>query len=668
MREQARALTGWTQRLGRRRRPRQLPLRPAAATTTGTKTIFGQTRQLRLARLVPARASTTPPTRRYFVAQALVLLHPGAAAARGRRRRSSSSTSSAATRSARVVEAILMHPTSTRARAMVKPPIVYIAGHAARAPARHRQRRLGRGSPTWPASGLFRPAERRRLGRDALARHRRPSAGAGSRPARSPARRDRRRGPTTPTRRPDAAVDEGAAVLGQPDAQRRRRKRARALRRARSQAATDADWEQETYRALRQNALRMLIATSPDIADLLRARAATAAATSSPRRSSLRRAVAEAGQGLPAIEPGMPPPAGTGLDRRSFLLRSGAAMLSVYGASQPRPRRFEEGIAQAAGRHRARCSSRSSSRAASTRSRCSRRSTTPSTSRCARRWRCRPAPGTAFTEDPRLQLASRRGRASTTFTGAGKITVLPAIGYDDPNQSHFTSRHYWEVGGLLPTRRHRLDGPAARPRSAPPTTRSRASRSTARSRRRSRTADVPVAAIDGPALRPLGPGRLGRGRGPDVRRASATLGARRRGDSDPGCRAGRAAPRRRCSCAAELQPFSDGAITPPVAYPDGEDDGSPSSLAALAAMLAAGLPIRCAALSAPGSYDTHDDQAEDFDPDLSSPPTRSLAFQARPRGPGARRPRRHPGLVGVRPPPGGERLGHRSRRRRRRAS
>ncbi len=23
---------------------------------------------------------------------------------------------------------------------------------------------------------------------------------------------------------------------------------------------------------------------------------------------------------------------------------------------------------------------------------------------------------------------------------------MPAIGYTDPNQSHFTSRHYWEVG------------------------------------------------------------------------------------------------------------------------------------------------------------------------------------------------------------------------------
>ena len=23
---------------------------------------------------------------------------------------------------------------------------------------------------------------------------------------------------------------------------------------------------------------------------------------------------------------------------------------------------------------------------------------------------------------------------------------MPTVGYTDPNQSHFTSRHYWEVG------------------------------------------------------------------------------------------------------------------------------------------------------------------------------------------------------------------------------
>ncbi len=66
------------------------------------------------------------------------------------------------------------------------------------------------------------------------------------------------------------------------------------------------------------------------------------------RAQLLRRGAAVAGRGLPAIEPGMPLPAGTGLDRRTFLLRSAGAALSVYGASMLSPRHFEEGIAQAA--------------------------------------------------------------------------------------------------------------------------------------------------------------------------------------------------------------------------------------------------------------------------------------------------------------------------------
>src|SRR4029077_2854021 len=65
------------------------------------------------------------------------------------------------------------------------------------------------------------------------------------------------------------------------------------------------------------------------------------------RAQLLRRGAAVAGRGLPKIEPGMPLPAGTGLDRRTFLLRSAGAALSVYGASMLSPRHFEEGIAQA---------------------------------------------------------------------------------------------------------------------------------------------------------------------------------------------------------------------------------------------------------------------------------------------------------------------------------
>ena len=44
----------------------------------------------------------------------------------------------------------------------------------------------------------------------------------------------------------------------------------------------------------------------------------------------------------------------------------------------------------------------------------------------------------------------------------GKVSVLPAVGYDHPDQSHFTSRHFWEVGATDTRAAHRLDGPLPR--------------------------------------------------------------------------------------------------------------------------------------------------------------------------------------------------------------
>ena len=52
------------------------------------------------------------------------------------------------------------------------------------------------------------------------------------------------------------------------------------------------------------------------------------------RSQLLRSAAAEAGKGLPAIEPGMPEPAGTGLSRRKFLSRSAGLALAIYCASK----------------------------------------------------------------------------------------------------------------------------------------------------------------------------------------------------------------------------------------------------------------------------------------------------------------------------------------------
>ena len=55
---------------------------------------------------------------------------------------------------------------------------------------------------------------------------------------------------------------------------------------------------------------------------------------------------AVAGAGLPAIERGMPLPAGTGMSRRTFVARSVGLALSVYGAG--RLGLFDDGIAAAA--------------------------------------------------------------------------------------------------------------------------------------------------------------------------------------------------------------------------------------------------------------------------------------------------------------------------------
>jgi uncharacterized protein (DUF1501 family) len=76
----------------------------------------------------------------------------------------------------------------------------------------------------------------------------------------------------------------------------------------------------------------------------------------------------------------------------------------------------------------------------------------------------------------------------------------------------------------------------------------------------------------------------------------------------------------------QLAPFADEEIAPPVPYPGKQS--FPSSLAAVAAMLSAGLPLRCVSLEAPGGYDTHDDQAGRFDNNVKLTADSLAAFQA----------------------------------------
>ena len=152
-----------------------------------------------------------------------------------------------------------------------------------------------------------------------------------------------------------------------------------------------------------------------------------------------RRAVA--GAGIRPIEPGMPQPAGTGLTRRSFLARSLGLALTVYGAGSLGA--FDWGIAEAArGAGGPILVSVFLPGGADGMSMLYPAGDPLYT-------KLRPglalSGGQVFSEDDRLSWDPALAPLAQLH-GEGKVTVMPAIGYSHPNQSHFTSRHYWEVG------------------------------------------------------------------------------------------------------------------------------------------------------------------------------------------------------------------------------
>src|SRR4051794_5089529 len=160
-----------------------------------------------------------------------------------------------------------------------------------------------------------------------------------------------------------------------------------------------------------------------------------------------RKHVAEAGGGLPAIEPGMPIPAGTGLTRREFMSRTAGLALAVYGGSALSGRAFDYGIAQAA-----------SDAAASQKVLVSIflnggidgmsvlfPAGEPRYSQLRPNLGLAATAGQPFAEDARLRWHPAASGLATLHN-EGKVSVIPAAGYDSASQSHFTARHFYEVG------------------------------------------------------------------------------------------------------------------------------------------------------------------------------------------------------------------------------
>jgi uncharacterized protein (DUF1501 family) len=334
------------------------------------------------------------------------------------------------------------------------------------------------------------------------------------------------------------------------------------------------------------------------------------------------RAHAVAGNGLPAIEPGMPAPPGTGLTRRSFLSKGLGAALTVYGLDRLSVLDLDEGIARAATGNRVLVSIFLDGGADSL------SMLFPAADPLYYQYRPTLAlpqsSGAAFAEDGRLHWHPSL-TSLAQLHAEGKVSVIPAIGYTSPDKSHFTSRHYWEVGatdaglatgwlGRYLDRAGAADNPlqglSLDNRLQPALA----------------TGKVPVASIDGPNRYTFAARRAESQLEVRILDAVGELGSAHASSRDRAIREVASAARQSHRLRRELQGLGAGVGQVPALYPQSTDD-FPRRLAGLAAMLSAGLPIRCAALKAPGMYDTHADQADELNTALKLTSDSLVAFQ-----------------------------------------
>ncbi|HEY7197675.1 MAG TPA: DUF1501 domain-containing protein [Gaiellaceae bacterium] len=339
------------------------------------------------------------------------------------------------------------------------------------------------------------------------------------------------------------------------------------------------------------------------------------------RARMLRRAAAEAGRGLPSIETGMPLPAGTGLDRRAFLLRSTGLFLSIYGASKLGFRAFEEGIANAASNPPGRILVSIFLEGGAD----SMSILYPSGD--AQYQVLRPtlalpeSAGAPFSEDDRLRWHPAAAPLATLHQ-EGKVTTLPAIGYTDPDQSHFTSRHYWEVGATSASLRTGWIGRYL-DRVGTPDNPLQGLSLDWDLQPSLASGSVPIATVESPDGYDFWARQVW-GEVEEVMLPTIGRLGKAQTSQDAALRQAAKVAVQTDTLRQQLGGF-DG-FTSPVTYPT-SDESFPHRLAALAAMIQAGLPLECVALQAPGAYDTHDDQANQLQAGLSITAASLLAFQ-----------------------------------------
>ncbi len=333
------------------------------------------------------------------------------------------------------------------------------------------------------------------------------------------------------------------------------------------------------------------------------------------RSNFLRSAAAKAGSGLPGIEPGMPVPAGTGLTRRGFIAGAAGLALAVYAAGKTPLPLFEDGIAEAAQSDRILVSIFLDGGADTL--------SLLAPVGHSRYHDLRPvlalaeSEGTPFSEDPSLHWHPSAA-AIAQLHSEGKVTVFPAVGYDGANQSHFTSRHFWEVGELETDTRtgwmgryidlagsdnNPLQGLSLSNTLAPALA----------------TYDKPVAAVEGVTDYDLW-SWTDAPVSDEMFKSFKRMGSMK--SESPALRDSRKAIRATNIIRESLESFGD--FESPVTYPDARLG---QQLSGLAALLGAGMPLHCVSVSADGAYDTHSDQKQEFDGAVKATSDSILAFQ-----------------------------------------
>jgi len=338
----------------------------------------------------------------------------------------------------------------------------------------------------------------------------------------------------------------------------------------------------------------------------------------------------------------MPMPAGMGIDRRRFLTGAIGGMAMVYGAGRVglTDGMLGDGIARAATLQK-----RNSPILVSLFLQGGVDSLSllapagdPLYEKLRPKLAVAPGSGVPFREDPSLTWHPS-ATSIANLHNAGKVLVFPGIGYTDEDMSHFTSRHYWEVGATsaeLSTgwlgRYIDVAGDATNPLQGlsldgqmNPTL---------------ATARHPVAAIDQPDNFAVWVNGVWGNAAEWTLETAAAIGDKQRSWHDAAIRqvAGAASEvgivRRTLKPWSHLSGSADNSTNPgaiygsSVSYPASSNDDLPARLAGLASMIAHGVPLKCVALTTGVQFDTHSSQTTTFDAGVKLVSDSLAAFQA----------------------------------------